>query len=279
LLSSSRKTTYPKIVTYLAKEEAFYYWGGNSAQFELLNPMVKPTGRTSAEISACERTFHTIFTRFGNDLSSSLVAVGEVTFTVKRSTDGSWKVTSIKRNQQSEKASCADGFPTPAPATERPVLAQSFSVPDGGAPILEAARKYVEATQESSRVKESAPEIQKALITPRYSASLKPEEKNRYWTGTSADSVFLRERVSLLSKTKAAVEFCRVYGADSRDRTTDVVDPESVGVKATAVRLMFEKVGGKWLVDNRFYTEPDFGYSNCWVGATLPANLANPRTK
>jgi uncharacterized protein YbbK (DUF523 family) len=280
LLNASGKTTYPNIVTYLAKENAFYYWGGNSAQFEFFDSTVKPISRTSAEIRTCVRTFHTIVTRFGNDLTKSSIAVAETTLTVKKSTNASWRIMSIKGNRQGETSGCADGFPTPAPATERPVLAQSFPVPSGGAPILEAARKYVEATQESSRVKEAVPEIQKTLVTPRYLASIKPAVgQSRYWTGTSADSVFLRERVSVLSKTKAVVEFCRVYGAEFRDSVTDVVDPESVGVKVTAVKLNLEKIGGKWLVDGRFHTEPDFGYSNCWVGATLPPNLANPRVK
>ena len=131
---------------------------------------------------------------------------------------------------------------------------------------------------ESTRSKESFKEIFKPLVTAKFLASRKAGFSD-YWTGTSADSALLRERVSLISKTKAVVEFCRVFYGEYRDIVTDVVDPQSVGVKVTSIKLSLEKIEGRWLVDFHNYLEPDFGYSNCWVGATLPANLANPRVK
>jgi hypothetical protein len=281
LISSRSKFSVPSLVTRLAKETDSLYSAAGPEQFEFLDVTVKPLTRTTAEIRACERFSFELRNPFSNDLVPTKGGgVSETRFVIEKSASGIWKLLkdlpSTARNSE-----CANATPLPSadPARIR-TLEQTFPLPRGGEALLEAAKKYMEADQESSKSKGGGLEFYRSVVTPNFFVTMSEGKgPDEYWTGAAADSVLVRERASMISTNRATVEFCRVYGADLRNTVTEVVDPTSVGVKVTSIKLALSKVKGKWLVDDETYTEPDFGYSNCWVGAALPPNLANPRVK
>jgi hypothetical protein len=281
-IASSRSKFYtPPLVTRLAKAADWLYSAAGPEQFEFLDVMVKPLTRTTAEIRACVRFSFELRNRFSNDTVSTTGGdVSQSRFVIEKNASGIWKLLKDLPNI-ADNSDCANATALPSvdPARIRP-LEQTFPLPRGGEVLLEAAKKYLEAVQESSQTKGVSLELYRGVVTPTYFAKLSVGKwLDTYWTGSAADSVLVRERATMVSTTQATVEFCRVFGADRRNSVTEVVDPSSVGVKVTSIELALSKVKGKWLVDRETYTEPDFGYSNCWVGATLPANLANPRTK
>jgi hypothetical protein len=262
----------------LEKKSFYVFWEGGPERFEFIDSIVRPITSTSAEIRTCTRISALVRRVFSNDVENSEVTVSKSSILVKKN-KSDWVATKISSlSTDSGAGSCATNVPLPTYQPFKPrTLPQSYLLPPKGKPVLDIAKKYLEASIEASRTKTNSTELFSGLVSSEDLSNLPPPKT--YWVGGEADTVSLRERLHFISKSKASVEFCRVFAGETRDVVSDAIDPTSVGVKATSVRVTLALIGKQWLVVNESSDEPDFGYSNCWVGAILPPNLANPRVK